>query len=952
MRALIAFVCMFAVSAVGHAAPVSIPAFTLSSQGPANILAPKIVGLDYPNNGASIALSGTTMTLTVEPGQWDDASAVLTHNWHTVDAPTISLGAGTSVVLDTAATPSIVGQAIEVDEIATSLAGLSTKKTSLWIGPIELTPPPARVAYETQIPAPTVIPWPKAADFAHIRQNGHSVAPGCDIPPPAPNLDPAHVWVFDPINGKTPTAMTALGVAVTAQGHAGNAFDNLNAFLQSVAGYSGPLFGHGRTIQPGDTVLVEPGDATHPVGSIISGTPQWSTTDGTPTGPPLFTWVMADPAAPSKPVVTTDAGNHASIYMHNGGKGFIFKNLRIEAALVDSIVSGISVGSNNAAAPVTDVLFEGMRVSAWQGHSDDPLSKTVYPNSGGQSDGTAVAASPLIPNSGFQDGMVATITMAKGATTFSGASAGLAGRYLWSHGLYRDTIDWLATGVSGIPAGTKVISVTNGVATIGPCDPVADAATGCPPTPIPGCDPHTNVRGVNYGGCPAGTAPPWSGATRDINAERLQTTEQMKILPPGYWNVSDWMTAFSAGVSISGGTIAGANPAAPNVFVGTNCISLRDSWVRDVGNAIQVSNASNSVLDNNDISFTSADAIDTYSDSGIITIDNRASNPTLIRDHQDAVQMADAGGTGHQILYGNAVINNTFVQQSASDNPFVRQWQCINTTDNIWWGTYVASNACIATTNGINIDGEYNVVIQNTMLGKGISVDNQPKVGLTTPLHSLLANNLGNGVSRVGRNEIPNLCDPVNGDGNTVEGNVNLPFAPLGSGGNSSVYCTLAGAQYWNAAPGAYVGLLTWTQTDFRSGIDGVSPLFVSYYSSALGKVDGALDLHPNLTFAGTSTPIVATVQTAFNLPTGVPDGSYGVVISDLPTGSGHHPVGVWRSCAAGCAGAVHDTPNWILITSAFNPGIIGAGVDLGPQRPIANNAGEPWPNPPNVGAF
>ena len=71
---------------------------------PANTAIPEIVGEDFPPTGA------TAITLSAKTGEWDNTPTSFAYNWHTVNAPTVSLGASPTLTLDTS-TSGILGQA-------------------------------------------------------------------------------------------------------------------------------------------------------------------------------------------------------------------------------------------------------------------------------------------------------------------------------------------------------------------------------------------------------------------------------------------------------------------------------------------------------------------------------------------------------------------------------------------------------------------------------------------------------------------------------------------------------------------------------------------------------------------------------------------------------------------------------------------------------------------------
>ena len=954
---------------------------------PANTAIPEIVGEDFPPTGA------TAITLSAKTGEWDNTPTSFAYNWHTVNAPTVSLGASPTLTLDTS-TSGILGQALEVDVTATN-AGGSSKQSSHWFGLIESSAPVAPVAYET---LGTVGPSSLPISPANFLQNGHAIYPGCDIPPVAPNLTPSNVFYFDPINGTTPAQQTAAGVATTSQGHAGHPFKDISTLFNG-------LFGHGKTIPPGSVVYIEPGDATHPIGSLSTGAAMYSTADGTATGTTVWTWIMGDPAS-ARPVLNT-------IHNQNGSIGFLFKHLGVEPATVGSNGATIGSAGQGAAAPSHNMIYEDIKVSSWIGHSDDPWYPSAYPTTGGQSDGTVVTASPAIPQAGSQDPSVLTVTMAAGDTSFAAASAPsyLVGEYVWSQDYYRSRYDSIPYPPSGIPNGTKVVSVTSTTVQLGPCDPVADAATGCPSTPIPGCDPKVTINGVTTGGCPIGTPPAWSGATRALSAERLSFTPQMSILPAGYFNNADWGNGLSDAFNFGGGLdVANSkDPSNPNLLVGSDCISVKDSVVRDVRNAFGFFDTHNSIAYNNRVKWTSGDMFDVYSDNRVWIVHNYGSDPTQIWDHQDAIQFGDSNGrVATNYYYGSAAIENEFLQAADPTNWFPRSMQGINNTENNLWGAYVADNTVVATTgaNGIQILGRYNVVVQNDMFGGRINVGHQAKgAALPSPIGSMLANNIGNGVTR--DNTVATYCDPAAGDLDVLKTNLSIPFIPIGGGVNSQAYCTLSGAALTGAAPGQYQGLETWTQTDWQSQLTGISPIFEAYHpldppvapapgaglfpqpiispcvqgsivpfiTTCAPAAFGTLNLRPNPAFSGTTNPIIADVGSMYNGvgPAYLPQqGTIGdtyvlTAVSECFGGQASWcgPANsFWQSGLLVRVGnsTTDATLNWQhtvdpnnslnFILPHYNPGIIGAGTNLGAQQPIADHDGKAWNSPPSIGAY
>lgn len=805
----------FGASACFHTGGVTPAVFA-----PINEALPEIIGLDTVGS-----------TVSSIPGTWAGSTATYTCNWHMVGGPSI----GTNCASFGALTSGQIGSALEVDVTASNSAGTATA-TSHWVGPVEASAPVAPVAYEDPVAFPTPpssISWP--TEPVNFLQNGHAIFPGCDIPPAAPLTTAGHVWYFDPINGKTQTAGgTGADLA--------HAFKDNSAIFNSVAGYSSsPLFGFGRTIPPGDTIYLEPGNGANPAQPIVTGSPAYSTSDGTATGTTVFTWIMADPLAASYPVLvipSATATAPAGIFLHSGQIGFVFRHIRVEPSLPDYVLNGyagVNIASTSTTAPDKNLVFEDISVNGQIGHSNDPANSSPYPSVGGQSDGTVVTASPAIPASGLQDGQPFSVTMNAGDTTVTFPSAPPVGRYVWSPGLYRDVNDFIPGAPLGIPNGTKIISAVGNVATLGPCDPVADAATGCPTTNypglgsnVPGCDPLVVLNGVTTGGC-GGSPVAWNGATRNFTG-KIQTTEQMRILPAGSFNNNDWGTGMFQGMDLQGGINAAGSqtPSEPNLAVGVSCISVKDGLFRNLRDGIGAYAMTNSILYNNKVKWTSGDSYEIFSDHRTWAIHNYASDPTQIWDHQDAIQFANTSGGAASIQYNNAAVENELIQNTDLTNYFPRSWQGINTTDNVWWGTYVGVNNVYANTNGIGIQGKYNVVVHNNMFGAALTAGFQHKAPDGLPIVSLIANNVANGVSRDSLNGT--ACDPSLGDQDTVQTNISVPFAPGLTGANSSSYCAIGstGATTINALAGQFVGLNAWNQIDWRTN-QPVSALWSQY---------------------------------------------------------------------------------------------------------------------------
>jgi hypothetical protein len=976
---------------------------------PVSLMPPQVIGLDYPNNGVSTALTGTTLTLTTDNGQWANTPTSYTYKWHTVAGA--SLGTTQSITLSTAN----VGQAIEVDVKAINAAGSATQ-TSHWFGPIESAVPVAPVAYEDPtvdfgggvgVP-PSTIPLPISP--ANFLQNGHAIYPGCSIPPAAPNTAAGHVWYFDPIGGKTQTGGgTGADLA--------HAFKDISALFNTVTGYpSGGLFGFGKTIPPGDTIYIEPGNAANPLGPLnATSNFVYSTSDGTGSGSTVWTWIMPDPAATS-PVILQ------SIDFNKGSIGFILKGFNIETFNTGNMIE-FDGGATTFPWPTRDIILENMNISTWLGHSTDPWLPSNYPTTGGTSDGTIVSASPMTSP---EDPPVNNVTASAGSNTLTlvSGSAPPVGDYVWSPGYFRSwssNSNWPSPSSTGIPNGSKVVSVVGSTITIAPCDPGADAATGCVLGPgysfVPACDPKNNPTS---GGC-IGTPTAWAGTTRAISNEKVSYTDHMLVLPAGAWNSTDWGLSTASSITITGQAVSGSQDSAnPNLYKGVTCVSVKDNTVRNTDNGIAFSKLTNSIAYNNRVKWHSADAYDMYSVHRVWLVHNWDSENTQVWNHQDGIQLGSAQGTStttfHPINYNNSVIESEIIQQTDQTNAFARFEQGINTTDNIWWGLYYGTNVVhVTSAGGIGAAGKYNVIVNNSQMGAGILTENQKKTSDKTAIYGVLANNIGNGVARAAANTVNSFCDlPPGGDMTTIAGNLSLPFpyAPFGSGANSSTYCivgaTGVGASDTNPGDpsnsnvGGHRGQAAWTQTDYRSNISGVSPLFTAFdpqasaYWTPSGHADtnpcvrgtffttgncapgdpGIFDLVPNVNFTASPGPILGNYRWIMNLPqTGSINDAFvaynavscsGQATTCGPNGT-NWPAGTYvRATSSG------DYNQWQVVPGSFpnpivppySPGIVGngaalssltvagGGASLGPQTPIADHDGHPWAGPPSIGAY
>jgi hypothetical protein len=425
-------------------------------------------------------------------------------------------------------------------------------------------------------------------------------------------------------------------------------------------------------------------------------------------------------------------------------------------------------------------------------------------------------------------------------------------------------------------------------------------------------------------------------------------------------------------------------------------LSVKDSTIRNVAGAMTLTNTTNTVLYNNKAKWFSVDGLELYTTHRVLAAYNYLAEPTYQWAHQDAIQFGDSNGhVAIKYYYGNAAIENTFIQSTDTTDYFPHNMQGINTTENAHWGDYVCCNNVIAGTNGININGKYDVVVHNDEFPRNISVGNQPKGGPANraePTYSLIANNVAEGVSRQTATDFMtgNICDPSTGDHVTVEGNVSIPVVTDTGVAqvNSSIYCDSTGTQQFGGAQGLYPGMSIWTPTDWRSAVVGVTSPVTDYHPVAppinpapgwemaqTGVLQfqlcvqgftgacssgafGVVNPQPNASFAGTTAGVVGTVKEMWNLPlTTVAGDAYYATTPACFSGA------VAPFCNAGVYQATTSTTlasatlanlksAYAYVASTYTPRFVGAGVNLGPQQPIADINGHAWANAPSAGAF
>ena len=550
---------------------------------PSNVTLPEIVGLDTVGS-----------TLTVRPGTYDGSPSSLTYSWHMIGGS--SLGTGTSfgpltsamVTACSGSTNSACGR-LQVDETATNGAGSATA-VSDFIGPVETSYPSAPPTGPG--PTPSALPvYP-----AHFWQNGHTIYPGCVAPPAAPDVsNPAHVWYFDPVNGHT-LAQGATGHVGDPFKDAGAIFGGVQGY-GSLAGFTsvpivtgtqaflaGTSFGsgqggskvfvngieqgiqawtntsieinlvppgvvpttgntevdvglYGRSMQPGHVAYVKPDPTGASVG-ILAATNAYSTSDGTTTGTPIFTWIMADPSSSIAPVMTELTMTAAA--------GFIIKGINFEEnGATISAQKGLGTQAwfdfivtfgGSIAAPIHDIVLEGSNITNWIGHSNDPWDPSTYPSSGGHSDGTIQTASPYM-GTNASDPAAFIVSASSNATqvflengvpfisTTTGPFTVVPYIYMWSPGYYYQIAFSNTTATppnnTGIPNGTKIVNIQGRTDLINQGNITGGTATqangGVTPT----------IKGTVTS---SGALPPTGNTTGDIWAVVANTTNSTAIV--------------------------------------------------------------------------------------------------------------------------------------------------------------------------------------------------------------------------------------------------------------------------------------------------------------------------------------------------------------------------------------------------------------------------------------
>lgn len=515
-----------------------------------------------------------------------------------------------------------------------------------------------------------------------------------------------------------------------------------------------------------------------------------------------------------------------------------------------TFVTGVPTGNQSQIASGTNISGTiANLVIALNASADPNISQTTYAQSGFVLQGlpdTAGANPPF------------TVINAAGAT--AGANAGawtLLGSFLplpWNVDKvffvtnFDNHVSQYAIGSPGTwtDLGTPTF-------TIGPCDPVANAATGCPTGNYPGLSPAGNVPGCDpfstlavtltpQGGCAAtpgyaGAPLPFTGTTRALSNEGISFTDDMVITPPGYWTDVDFDGDASAGMSLQGALdiTHSQNPLQPNLYVGADCLSIKDSSSRYTSIGYNLGKTNDTVLFNNNVKYISSDAFEIYSDNRSWEVHNLYSEPSASWAHQDFMQFGSSTGWVNVATFDNAALDNEGYSMTDPTNYFPRPLQGINNTEGVYYNAYLGNNMVVASINGSLFAGLYNTMIHNINMQGHTGVGNQPKsdVGLggspplTGPVHGLAANNIANGVSQVGVGTVTGLCTTQSQFG----GNLSIGFSGGPPGGNSQSYCPLVGTVLGptNANIGIFQGLFTWSPSYWWNNSGNTNPLFVNW---------------------------------------------------------------------------------------------------------------------------
>ena len=454
----------------------------------------------------------------------------------------------------------------------------------------------------------------------------------------------------------------------------------------------------------------------------------------------------------------------------------------------------------------------------------------------------------------------------------------------------------------------------------------------------------------------------------------------MRVVPSGWWNNVDWAITAN-GISMQG------QLTNPNNSEGVNCMSFKDNTLRYMSNGISNDRVTNVVEYHNRVKYRTGDAWKVYSSHRTVIANSFSSDASFIKEHQDIVQYAMSAGPADAIFFGNVAVNNEGHTHTDVNDQFTNYTQPIGSTDQTYSGTYMCCNIIFNSANPMNIQGTFNVLVNNDVFMDGngsgqTSVRSGSKVNGNLAAFSLMANNLANAIFR--NNLVPGVTTDCTVDHNTVLNNVSISRISWSTGApsaNSNTYCNNSNQVVNNTLAVTTPDLTAWVPAAWTNNAGG-NPLFTDAnplppatmpapgagimstnfclrnefkVGTCLPGAPGRLDLRPNAAFVSTSkTGITAQLTSANNLPT------TGTIGSKYLAGSAalcSNPA----FCTSGvtyAAGFYTRVNSGTTITAyspqggLFNPGIIGQGVNLGIQGPPATHGRLPWTNPPNVGAY
>ena len=474
-----------------------------------------------------------------------------------------------------------------------------------------------------------------------------------------------------------------------------------------------------------------------------------------------FTWIMPDPVDTITPIL---------LQMHDSSiSGFVITGFKIENNALDFGTFGnLALNMVNVSGTGHDNVYENLKISSYKGHSDDPFIPSAYPTSGGLSDGTIQTASPYMGTTANTQTESSTAAIHATRITMNAGLPSAGNIYVWSPDYFTQNGDKSNASTppnnTGIPNGTKVLAIGSNFIDIGPCDPVADHATGCPSTntpngtPFVGCDPLLlgASGGCNGGGAPGfGAAPVWNGTTRALSNDLLIFTPNMVVTPNGYWNHVNWDYA-NDGITVSGGQ--GANnldSTNPNDVVGNTCLSFKNNLIRYVNNGFIMFQMSNVMDYNNKVIYRGGDARRIQSSHRMTVARAFSSDSSFQRTHPDMMQWAQSFGTESSAFYGNSVTDMEGYSFVDPNDQFPDFTESIIATDSLYPGMYLANNIIMNSSNALSVGGTLGVSVHNFSstdnsfaAAHGIKVIAGFKANQTNPAFSLMADNLTSNITR------------------------------------------------------------------------------------------------------------------------------------------------------------------------------------------------------------